>query len=264
MAVLRNLRETTRLLFLHEVTANRHTRLRTIAERLEMTVQGAADYAHELESNGLLAVAEGEYRPTKKGIQFLQSRLRELRAFVDQASRTMAFVETTAALAGAVVHKGDRLGLFMEGGYLVAYPGRESPSRGIATADASRGEEVAVRDLQGIIGLRPGRITVARVPAVRDGGSNAIHPAKAQSILARTKGSVVAAAELGGIVAARKLGLRARIEFAAVPGAIRAAERGAGVLLLVPEESAAEAVQSIEAENARLEDKIPYESVALR
>jgi hypothetical protein len=33
------------------------------------------------------------------------------------------------------------------------------------------------------------------------------------------------------------------------------------VLLLVPEERAAEAVQAIEAANARLEDKIPYESV---
>ncbi len=36
MKLLRDLRESTRLLFLYEVIANRHTRLRTIAERLDM------------------------------------------------------------------------------------------------------------------------------------------------------------------------------------------------------------------------------------
>jgi len=35
------------------------------------------------------------------------------------------------------------------------------------------------------------------------------------------------------------------------------------VLLVAPEERAIEAVQAIEAANAKLEDKIPYESVAL-
>ena len=42
-----------------------------------------------------------------------------------------------------------------------------------------------------------------------------------------------------------------------------AAERGASVVLLIPEERAAEAIQAIEAANARREDKIPYESLAL-
>jgi hypothetical protein len=35
------------------------------------------------------------------------------------------------------------------------------------------------------------------------------------------------------------------------------------ILLLVPEERVAEAVQAIEVANARREDKIPYESLAL-
>jgi len=48
---------------------------------------------------------------------------------------------------------------------------------------------------------------------------------------------------------------------ALLPATVEAAERGVDVLLLVPEERAAEAVQVIEAANARLEDKIPYESV---
>ncbi len=263
MNVLRDLRESTRLLFLHEVTANRHTRLRTIAERLGMTVQGASDYAHQLEADSLLVVADGEYRPTKKGIESLQGGVRELRAFVEQAGRSMAFVETTAALAGSAVRRGDRLGLFMEGGYLVAHPDRSSSSSGLAAEDAAKGEDVAVRNLEGIVTLRPGRITIARVPPTLGGGSKRIAPLNAKKVARRAHG-VVAAMEVPGLTAARRLGLKPRIEFAVLQGALEAAERGVDVLLLVPEERATDAAQAIEAANGELEEKIPYESLALR
>ncbi len=262
MNVLRDLRESTQVLFLHEVTANRHTRLRTIAERLGMTVQGAADYAHRLEAEGLLTVAGGEYRATKKGIDFLQGRLRELRAFVEQASRSSAFVETTMALAGAATHRGDRVGLFMEDGYLVAHPRRESTSAGVATEDAAKGEDVAVRSLEGIVALRPGRITIARAPSSR-AAARRIGPESCRRILQRCRGALVATMEVEGLMAARRLRLHPRIEFAPLAGTVAAAERGVDVLLLVPEERAAEAIQAIEAANARREDKIPYESAAL-
>ncbi len=260
MNVLRDLRESTRVLFLHEVTANRHTRLRTIAEPLGMTVQGASDYAHRLEADGLLTHRGGEYRATKKGIQFLQSRLRELRAFVDQAGRSMAFVETTAALAGSAIRRGDRLGLFMEDGHLVAYPNREAPSTGVAAEEADRGDEIAVRGLEGIVTLHPGRITIARIPA---GGARKLAPSAARRLAARGRNAIVAAMDIPGLTVARQLGLRPRIEFAVFAAAVEAAERGVNVLLLLPEDRVAEAVQTIEAASAKLEDKIPYESVAL-
>jgi putative transcriptional regulator len=260
--VLRDLRESTRVLFLHEVTANRHTRLRTIAERLEMTVQGASDYAHALEADGLLSVAGGEYRATKKGIDFLQGRLRELRGFVEQASRSTAFVETTLAFAGAAVRRGDRVGLFMEDGYLVAYPSRESGSMGIANEDAPKGEDVAVRGLEGIVALRPGRIILARVPSSRSLAKR-VSPETCRKLAQKGRKSVVATMDVEGLMAARRLRLRPRIEFAPLAGTVAAAERGMDVLLLVPEDRVAEAVEAIEAANARREDKIPYESAAL-
>ncbi|HYM41007.1 MAG TPA: hypothetical protein VEY12_12840 [Thermoplasmata archaeon] len=260
--VLRDLRESTRILFLQEVTANRHTRLRTIAERLGMSVQGTSDYAHDLEADGLLSVADGEYRATKKGINSLQARLRELRAFVEQASRSTAFVETTLALSGATIRRGDRVGLFMERGYLVAHPGRASTSTGIAAEDAAKGEDVAVRGLEGIVALKPGRITIARVPASR-ASARRVSPEASRRILRRSRGALVATMEIEGFIASRRLGLEPKIEFAPLAGTVAAAERGLDVVLLVPEERVAEAVEAIEAANARLEDKIPYESLAL-
>src|SRR6266699_717113 len=225
MELLRDLRASTRLLFLFEVTTNRHTRLRTIAERLDMTVQGASEYAHGLQKDGLLTLVNGEYRATKRGVDHLH----------------------------------DRLGLFMENGLLMAYAGRTSPSTGVAAHDAAKGELLAVRNLEGIVALRPGRIVVARVPP----GSRGRTLPASKRLLRETRGFVVAALDPAGLVAARDLGLRPRIEFGAVPATVEAAERGVDVLLLLPEERAMEAIQAIEAANARLEDKIPYESVAL-
>src|SRR5436309_7517337 len=140
MELLRNLRASTRVLFLYEVTTSRHSRLRTIAERLGMTVQGCSDYAHGLEGDGLLAMVDGEYRATKKGIEFLHDRLVDLRSFVERARCEMAFIETTAAMAGNTIRNGNQVGPFMEGGMPVAFAGRSSPSSGTAAQHSTKGE----------------------------------------------------------------------------------------------------------------------------
>ena len=264
MTILRDLRATTRLLFLQEITSNRHTRLRTIADRLDITVQGTSDYAHDLQSRGFLTLSDGQYRATKKGIAFLLDGLRELRSFVETAGRSLASVETTAAFAGSPLRRGDRVGLFMEGGRLVAYPSRSSPSTGITMRDAEKGGDVPVRDLEGIVSLHPGRVVVARVPPIRDGGTQAIDREKSRKMLRKAEGHLVAGLDVTGVSAARAFGFRTRIEFGVLPAVIEAAEGGVDVLLFVPEERAAETVAAIEAANGELEEKIPYESVALQ
>jgi putative transcriptional regulator len=252
----------TRLLFLYEVTTSHHRRLRTIGERLGMTVQGTSEYAHGLEEDGLLVFDNGEYRATKKGIEFLHDRMHELRGFVDRAGKEMAFVETTAAMAGGPIRRGDRVGLFMEAALLVAYEGRPSPSTGIAVHEAAKGEIVRVRDLEGIVALQPGRIVLARIRSASS-TKRGIRGSTMQRVVREAKDSVVAALDVEGLASARQLGLKPRIEFAVLAATVEAAERGVNVLLLLPEERVTEAVQAIETANARLEDKIPYESVSL-
>ncbi len=226
-----------------------------------MTVQGCSDYAHGLERDGLLSLVDGEYRATKKGVAFLHDGLSDLRGFVERARREMAFIETTAAIAGNAVRGGSQVGLFMEDGVLVAFAGRPSPSSGMAVHDAAKGDLLAVRSLEGIVALRPGRIIIGRVSP--RGVSRRSTPAVTKRVVRQAKDFVVAALDVGGLAAAKDLGLKPRIEFGVVSGAVEAAERGLNVLLLAPEERAMEAVQAIEAANAKLEDKIPYESVAL-
>jgi len=260
MVILRDLRESTQLLFLYEVTTRRHTRLRTIAERLGMTVQGASDYAHGLESENLVQVVNGEYRATKKGVERLHAQMRELREFVERARRELTVIDVASAIGATGVRAGEAVGLFMERGQLRAYAGRDSPSRGVAVFDGARGDDVAVAELQGIVELHPGRITIWRVPSARSGGTRRIRAAP-------PKGGpfdLIGYLDAVGQVAARKLGLRPTAEFGVVPAAIEAAERGLRVLLLSPEDRVPEVVGAIEEANRRLEEPIPYETFAIR
>lgn len=227
-----------------------------------MTIQGTSEYAHGLEADGLLSFVNGEYRPTKKGVEFLHDRMLELRRFVDRAGKEMAFVETTAAIAGTPIRRGGRIGLFMEGGVLIGHADRASPSSGVAVHDASKGEIIAVRDLEGIVELKPGRIVIARIRSDGRGRGSSPSPS-ARRLLRRSTGFIVAALDAVGLVAARELGLKPRIEFGVLAAMVEAAERGVNVIVLLPEERAADAVRAIEAANVKLEDKIPFESVTI-
>src|SRR5256886_17097592 len=112
MELLRNLRASTRVLFLYEVTTSRHSRLRTIVERLGMTVQGCSDYAQGLERDGLLARVDAEYRAARRGGEFLHARLGDLKSGGERARRDMALPEPTAASAASTNRNANHLGLF--------------------------------------------------------------------------------------------------------------------------------------------------------
>jgi len=263
MQLLRNLGESTRLLILLETSMRHHAVQRTLAEALGMTVQGISEYLRSMERDGLVEVAGGEYRPTIEGIRVLHERFRELRDFVDRSSKGLSIIEVTAAIAGNRVERGEVVGLFMEGGDLVAYAGRESPSRGRAARDADKGEDVAVTQLEGIVALRPGRISLLRVPSAADGGSRGVDLGRVRKALRRAQADVVGLVDPPAKALAGRLRLRPDIRFAAIPAAIEAAERGLDVTLIVPEDRVATVVTAIETANERLVEKIAYQTVPL-
>src|SRR4030067_226336 len=77
------------------VTSERHTKPQPRADGLGMTVQGASDYVRRMTADGLRQVVDGEYRATRRGVEFLQGRFLELRALVDRAGQASALLQTT-------------------------------------------------------------------------------------------------------------------------------------------------------------------------
>lgn len=263
MQLLRNLGESTRLLILLETSIRHHAVQRTIAEAVGMTVQGVSEYLRSMEGEGLVQVIDGEYRPTIEGIRILHERFRDLRDFVDRASKGLSIIDVTAAIAGGRIRRGDPVGLFMEGGDLVAHAGRASPSRGRSISAAERGEDVGVAQLEGIVSLKPGRISLLRIPAAADGGSRRVRAERARKAIQKVDAGVVAILDPAAKALTTELRIRPDIRFGAIPASLEAAERGLDVALILPEARVASVVTAIEEANERLAEKIPYETVPL-
>lgn len=258
--LLRDIREGTKVLLLLELTRRRHTRLKGLAEKLGLTVAGVSEYVKAMQTEGLVTHVGGEYRATKQGVEFLQTHVLALRDFVDTSLSDMAIVDEAVALAAESIREGDRVGLFMEKGTLVARK-RESPSTGVAAFSTGRGHATLVRELEGIVSLKPGKIAIARMPPIRPHERKLAQAGR--RLFRRLNPDLVAALDVRGRQLAATIGVERVVEFAAVAASVEAAHRGLRVLVLSPEDRVGEVVEAIESANLRTEEKIPYETLSL-
>ncbi|MEE9163789.1 MAG: hypothetical protein V3U17_03200 [Thermoplasmata archaeon] len=263
MKLLRDVREGTRLLLLLEITTGRHTRLKSLAEKLDLSVQGVSGYLGNLTDEGLVHRENGVYIATMAGVEALHDRLRELREFVDRSYAETRILEMTSALAGDPIQAGEEVGLFMEGGRLVAHPGRDSSSRGRALQSVAQGDDVAVVDLEGIVELEPGTITVLRIPGAAQRGTAAVNLGEARRLVSSHANGVVGVSDVVARVLAKKLDIVPDFEFAPIAAAHDAAQRGVHVLLICSQDSSPEVITGLEAANEGLERPVVYRVVDL-
>lgn len=261
----------TRLLILAELERRPGTTLSDVAEALGVTVQAVSAHAKDLGSLGWLRSDEGAYRATPKGLQALHEGVRHLRDAVGELAAPLDVIQVTSAIATAPVQAGDAVGLFMEEGELAARPAREgsgsrdAPSRGRARTSAKAGEEVVVGDLQGMVRLEPGRLTIVSLPGPAEGGIAGVDRDALRRMLAKRPARRLGAHGTGARVLARWLAKdgtgRLDFEFAADRAAFNAAERGLDALLLVTRDRLPEVMESFERLNAATLRRVPVELV---
>jgi putative transcriptional regulator len=260
---LRDRTRTTRMLILARLAARPGTTLSEVAAELGVTVQAVSAHAKGMAEAGWLAPGEGGYRPTPRGLQAIHEGVRELRDAVAALAAPLDVIQVASAIAAAPVRSGEEVGLFMAEGDLEARPGAHAPSRGRARNDAKAGEEVIVGDLQGLVKLEPGRLTVVAVPGPGEGGIARVDRARLARRLAQLAPERAGAHGTGARILARSLvgkGLPSLdFEFAADRAAFNAAERGLDVVLLVSRERLPEAMQAMDRLNAETIRRVPIE-----
>lgn len=257
--MLRDLRETTKLLILLEIVSNRPRTLNTIAAKLDITVQGTSEYVRAMTEEDLVKKIGGEYRATKRGVDVLEKRMFELKEFVDSSIKQLEIIDVCGAIAGNDVRRDEEVGLFMEDGVLVAYAGRRSPSIGYAMTDAKRGEDLAVKDSTGMVALRPGKITILQLPSLQEGGTHSISLVAAKKTVKNIRYGKVAVMDVVSKALVDIIKLKPDFEFAPLPPSLEAAVKGMDILIIASRESVPSLVSELEAENSRLEDPIQYE-----
>lgn len=260
LGLLRDRTRMTELAVLFALKTEPGVRLTAVADRLDVTVQAVSNYARSLAEQDLLVQDDGTgtYRVTPAGVEALHDRVAEVKRAVDDAYRRLSVITETAALAGAAIQQGDRLGLVLEEGVLVAYPDRDSPSTGIAATAAAAGEVVAVSDLEGILDIRPGHVHLVRVPADAE-RARALDP---DDVARRLKDRGAAFDRVAGLgteakVLARRMD-RPLLEFAPVEAAFEAAQLGLDVLLLATADQLKSAVTTLESRNEDAPLRVRY------
>ena len=262
MKILRDLRLSTELLVLLEVINDPHVKLKTIAEKLDITVQGASEYLRRMKKEGFIQSIGGEYRATKKGIEFLHSNFSELKEFVDLKIVELNIIDVCAAIAKTQIKEGDEVGLFMENGVLTAYSGRKSKSKGMAISNADVDEDVAIKDLDGMVSLSPGEMHVVKLPSIREGGSNSVNIEGIKKLSRRFSPDKIGAMDVVSGAVLIKAGIMPDFEFATLSASIEALEKGLNVMLFASSDQIHIVVSAIEEINNNIEDKIIYEIIS--
>ena len=227
MSVLRDKSKITEMMILLSLLRG-NRKLKDIAKDVDISLQGVSEYLKILESSGFLK--NGNVTP--KGMEFLYTSLEDIGDFVHEANKIIGKIKIAEAIAGENIKKGDKVGLFMENGYVYAYK-KESSSMGIAAMDAKKGEDLGVKNLKGIMEIDYGKIDVYVMPEISEGGSRKVDKEKIRKLIKGDKKVGVC-----GAVAYITLRDIAKIdfEFAAVNSAINAAYRGISTLLFVSHE----------------------------
>jgi putative transcriptional regulator len=259
--VLRDLRLSTELLILLEVINNPHSKLKTIANKLDITVQGVSEYLRRMKKEGKIQNIGGEWRATKSGVDFLHSNFSELKDFVDSKMIELNIIDVCAAIAKIPISKGDKVGLFMEDGVLCAYSKKKSGSSGIALSDAGIDEDVAITDLDGMVALSPGMIHIVKLPSIREGGSTTISAKDIKKIIEKLNPEKIGVLDAVSRAVLKKADMEWDFEFAALHSAIEAAEKGLNVMIFASSDQIAPVVSTIEDTNSQIEDKIIYQII---
>lgn len=252
----------TRLLLLLEVHRRRHSRLRTLADRLGVTVQAVSLVLKRLTKEGLVENRAGVWRPTPVGTEAAHGSMRDLRRFVDDALGELRLIDETVAQADALVKPGDQVGLYMRDGRLRAAPRVYAGSHGRARTAGRSGDLVRVGDLRGIVALKPGGLTFVSHPE---------HPTHAQirrakNLLSRRDGKGgrrLGAHGLASAVLLERLGRAADLEFAPLPAALEAVRRGVEVQYWVSTAELPECLATVAQANGNGPQSLAVRSVEL-
>jgi len=245
--VLRNKNLTTRFQILVEIAnAGPTIQQREIARNLDITPQAVSDYISQLVKEGLL-VAEGRarYRVTNEGVNWIIKTLRELGDYNTFIQRAITNLSTCAAIAADDLKKGQKVGLKMKDGLLLATRGKESKASGTVIAGAKAGEDVGISGIEGIVPLEVGRVTILRVPGIQRGGSSKVNYGILKERLA--KSDLVTSLGLESLAALRKT--KAGFQhYGAVAAAIEAAKSGLKPLVVCVDSETADLIARLEKE----------------
>jgi len=227
-----------------------------IASRLGVTPQAISQYIEKLIEDGWVASdGRSKYRVTREGVNWILKILRDLENYSALAERVITGLTICTAIASHDLSPGQRVGLVMKDGVLLATRVAKKGAKGITISDAGKGEDVGISHIEGIVELKTGKITILKVPGIQKGGSKHVD-------LVRLKEEAAGAPLLGAVgiealTALKRIGAAPQYFYGVKEAAVEAAHSGLPSVVVCVEEDIPGLVQTL------TEDNLSYELLDL-
>jgi putative transcriptional regulator len=262
--VLRAKGESTEFQILLEVMRSQpHVKQKEIADAVGITVQAVSKHFKKLAREGLLDVGleRANYRLTPEANDKLSEYLKSLNAYTARIKSDLKVERLLPVLATQRIKEGESMGIIMKEGvlYAVAPDHPDAEAHGIAAQDAELAEDVGLRDLQGKVKTRQGKVVMVRLPSIREGGSRAVDLAKVRRFYGEFHPDRVGVVGVVGRAVLNKLGLQADLDFGITRATALAAERGLNVFVVVVGRMVNRVIEEIDTTNIKHGSNISYE-----
>lgn len=174
--ILRNKNQTTRFQILVEIANSGTIPQKDIAEKLDITPQAVSDYVSQLINEGLLA-SKGRfsYQVTNEGVNWIIKMLRDLSQYTAYVRTAITNISVCAAIAESNLERNQKVGLVMKNGVLMATANGSHEATGISISGAKAGEDIGISNIEGIVPLKIGKVTILKIPGVQKGGSKKVN-----------------------------------------------------------------------------------------
>lgn len=222
------------LLFVYECAAREPGKLRPVAERLGLTVQAVSHLGRQLARRGLVETRGGHYRPTMAGIAWLHASLNSLGEDISERLNRLPVVRSTRAVAATDLVAGSPVSLELLEGVLTARRGPGGGSRGKVRHAVRAGDLVEVSDLEGIVAIPRGEITVYVVP--RDAAKDGRAPREVATTIERVSHGLLAAQGLEAVHLVRESTREPVVRFGVSAACAEASRLGVRSLVFVSDE----------------------------
>ena len=257
--LLRNKNLATKFQILVEIAANQpNLQQKEIARRLDVTSQAISEYIRDLVKDGwLLSEGRSRYRITQEGMNWVLQTYRDLRDYSAFVGRAITNITICTAVAHDDLSEGQAVGLEMKDGLLFTTGNTNRGATGIAVAAAKKGDDVGISNIEGIVDLVMGKITVLRVPGIQKGGSANVALVKLKEETTRKK-EPIGAIGIEAITALRRLDIEPNYLYGVAEAAVEAARSGLTFLVVCTEEDTPKLLARLQEAN------LDYEILDLR
>ena len=247
--ILQNKKLATAFQILVEVAANQpNIPQKLIALKIGVTPQAVSEYVRELTQEGYLeATGRSRYRVSQEGVNFILKMAGELEEYSTVVARAVTKISISTAIAWDDISPGQPVGLFMRDGILHAGGTDNNGARGIAVSRARVGEDVGIANLEGIVELKAGEVTIGKVPGIESGGSSRVDRGRLKKLASGKE--PVAAIGLEALSALRKIGVEPRYRYGVRQAVIEAAHSGLSPLVVCVDNQITGLAKKLEEEN---------------